>query len=170
MKKSKRKPRLPPVAAPMTPLDHCLAILKVIGVSEIQYTLDGEGDSGTTNLDTVHYLNGSSAGLLPPLTIGLGDNGGLHTLADLLDELVAELPDGDWVNNEGGYGTVILRPHETDADLRVECDMTYREYNDDFEDDDFAPKPPVDFDEAGEEEAPLVIDDGPPHPGRGVVP
>lgn len=170
MKKLKRKPRLPPVTAPMTPLDHCLAILKVIGVSEIQYTLDGEGDSGTTTLDTVHHLDGSSAQLLPPLTIGLGSYAGLLTLADLLDEIVAELPDGDWVNNEGGYGTVILRPHETDADLQVECDMTYREYDDDFEDDDFAPEPPVDFDETGEEEPPLVIVDAPLHPRRGVAP
>src|SRR5260370_36027400 len=170
MKTPKRNPRLPPVAAPMTPLDHCLAILKVIGVSEIQYALDGEGDSGTTTLATVHFLAGPSPRLLPPLTIGLADYGGLLTLADLLDELVAELPDGDWVNNEGGYGTVILRPHETDADLRVECDMTYRECDDDFEDDDFAPEPPVDFDETGEEEAPLVILDDPLHPGRGDVP
>jgi hypothetical protein len=168
MKKPKRKPRLPPVAEPMTTLDHCLAILKAIGVSEIQYTLDGEGDSGTTTLDAVHYLDGSSAELLPYLTIGLGDQYGLLTLDVLLDEIVAEVPDGDWVNNEGGYGTVTLRPQETDADLRVEYDMTYRECDDDFEDDGFAAEPPADFD--GEEEAPLVIDDAPLPAGRGVAP
>src|SRR5260370_38003508 len=113
MKTPKRNPRLPPVAAPMTPLDHCLAILKVIGVSEIQYALDGEGDSGTTTLDTVHFLDGPSPRLLPPLTIGLADYGGLLTLAGLLDELVAELSPCEWVNNESGYGAAIPPPHAT---------------------------------------------------------
>jgi len=170
MKNPKRKPRLPPLAEPMTTLDHCLAILQAIGVSEIHYTLDGGGDSGTTTLDAVHYLDGSCTGLLPHLTIGLADHCGLLTLDDLLDRTVAELPDGDWVNNEGGYGAVTLRPQETDADLRVEYDMTYRECDDDFEDDGFAPEPAVDFDETGEEEAPLVIDDALLPTGRGVAP
>lgn len=66
-------------------------------------------------------------------------------LSWLLDDLVADLPGGDWVNNEGGYGTVTIRPFEEDEDLRFECDMTFRDEGDygdendeeEFEDEDF---------------------------------
>jgi hypothetical protein len=74
------------------------------------------------------------------------------TLDGLVDDLVAELPDGDWVNNEGGYGTVILRPMEEDDENRVECDMPFRsdgDYGDgvEFDDEEIVDDDPEDPDD-----------------------
>ena len=110
----------------MSDLEHCLAILKALRISEVRYCLSGGGDSGTTELEDVLYCDGRH-GPLPSVTIGITDAGGIVCLDECLDGIVADIPDGDWCNNEGGYGHVTLYPQESDEDLRVECDMTYGE-------------------------------------------
>jgi hypothetical protein len=155
----------------MSDLAHCLAILKALGVSEVRYCLSGGGDSGTTELEQVLYLDGRH-GLLPPVTVAVSNCGGIVCLDERLEGLVSDVPDGDWVNNEGGYGHVVLRPQESDPDLQVECDMTYGEEggDPDFEDDedcgasDFNETDP---DTSGE---PIAVDDSTLHPTKGETP
>jgi hypothetical protein len=126
----------------MSTLEQALALLRAIGIVEVVYSLEGCGDSGTADIDSVTYADGREATEIPNFAISFGDGGQVITLAGLVDDLVAELPDGDWVNNEGGSGTVILRPMEEDEDERVECDMTFRadgDYGDgvEFDDEEF---------------------------------
>src|SRR5271165_5838264 len=98
----------------MSDLSHCLALLKTLGVDEVVYQLSGGGDSGTCELDRVAYLDGRVTHTLPVASIGITDRGEVVTLGDRLETLAENLPEGDWVNNEGGYGTVILQPQEAD--------------------------------------------------------
>lgn len=114
-----------------------IALLRAIGIQELEYSLDGGGDSGDSTLERIQHVDGRLLDRLPDIPTGID---GARTLSWLLDDLVADLPEGDWVNNEGGYGTVIIRPFEEDEDLCFECDMTFREegdYGDENEDEDF---------------------------------
>ena len=81
------------------------------------------------------------------------------------------IPDGDWCNNEGGYGNVILRPQESDEDLQVECDMTYGEESDDadFEDDERLDSDFNDTDPDTSGEA-IAVDDSTLQPAKGDDP
>jgi hypothetical protein len=143
----------------MSDLAHCLAILKALQIGEVRYSLSGGGDSSTTTLEDVSHSDGRRVAL-PTVTIGIDDFGeGVVTLDERLESLVADIPDGDWINNEGGYGSVILRPQEPEGD-HIECDMTYGDDEGaaDFEDDetaDFADSDPSDPDADGT----LIIDD-----------
>jgi hypothetical protein len=121
----------------MTDLEQCLAILKALHINEVRYCLSGGGDSGTAELEHVLYCDGRH-GPLPSVTLGITDAGGILCLDERLDDLVSRLPDGDWCNNEGGYGHVTLHPQESDEDLQVECNMTYggESEDPDFEDDE----------------------------------
>lgn len=120
-----------------------IALLRAIGIQELEYSLDGGGDSDDATLERIQHREGRTLDGLPDIPIGIDPNGRPRMLDALLDDLVADLPEGDWVNNEGGYGTVIIRPFEEDGELCFECDMTFREegdYGDDdeeFEDEDF---------------------------------
>ena len=118
-------------------LEHCLEILKALHVVEVMYCLSGGGDFGTADLDHVLYAD-DKPGPLPTVTLAVTDAGGIVCLDERLETIIYGLPDGDWINNEGGHGTVILRPQETDPDCRVECDMTYGDDSgdSDFEDED----------------------------------
>lgn len=82
---------------------------------------------------------------------------------------MGNIPDGDWINNEGGYGTVILRPQEADLD-QVQCDMTYGDDNGepDSEDEDGEASPP-DFNDADPAavDKPIAIDDTALQPAKG---
>jgi hypothetical protein len=91
------------------------------------------------------------------------------SLDQRLDDLVGNVPDGDWINNEGGYGTVILHPQEADPDLQVKCDMTYGNDSDepDFEDEDGEP----DFKDADPSpDEPVTVDDSALQPAKGNHP
>jgi hypothetical protein len=151
----------------MSDLAHCLAILKALAISEVRYCLSGGGDSGTTELEQVVYVDGHH-GPLPSVTLNITDCGGIVCLDERLEAIVADLPDGDWVNNEGGHGSVILRPQESDEDLQFECDMTYGEESDDpdFEDDEEFSS---DFNESdpGTSGDPLAVDDSALQPEKG---
>lgn len=114
------------------------AILRALAITELEYSLSGGGDSGESTLERVRYQDGSDRTDLPEIPIFITDAGQLRHLPELLDSIVADTPDGDWVNNEGGYGTVYVRPFEDDEDLAIECDMTFRDdgdYGDDDEED-----------------------------------
>ena len=133
------------------------------------HALSGGGDSGTTTLDQVIHADGR-AGALPTVTIGITDCGGIVCLDERLEDLVAGIPDGDWINNDGGYGTVILYPQESDADLQVDCDMTYGEDSDDpdFEDEEnFLTAEAGGTDVTGDA---LAIDDSSLQPAKGKTP
>ncbi|MBX9827965.1 MAG: hypothetical protein K2Y27_23590 [Xanthobacteraceae bacterium] len=113
-----------------------IALLRAIGVAELEYSLDGGGDSGATTLERIQHIDGRTLETLPDIPTGIDGNNRVRTLSWLLDDLVAELPEGDWINNEGGYGTVTIRPFAEDDELRFDCDMTYREEGDYGDDDD----------------------------------
>jgi hypothetical protein len=102
----------------MSNLEHCLEILKALHVVEVMYCLSGGGDTGTVDFDHALYADGTS-GPVPALTLAVTDVGGIVRLDKRLEALIYDLPEGDWINNEGGHGTVILRPQETDPDGRV---------------------------------------------------
>ena len=102
----------------MSNLEHCLEVLKALHVVEVMYCLSGGGDEGTADLDHVLYADGTS-GPLPSVMLAVTDAGGIVCLDKRLEALIYDLPEGDWINNEGGHGTVILRPQETDPDGRV---------------------------------------------------
>jgi len=117
--------------------DRVAALLRALGIVEITYGLNGSGDSGETSLEGARYRDGREEAALPSVAIGFRGNGRPTTLEEYLGDLAADLPEGDWVNNEGGYGTVSIFPFATDPGDRFCCDMTYRDgYDDDDEDDD----------------------------------
>ena len=150
----------------MCDLEHCLAILKALGITEVTYCLSGGGDSGAAELQHVVALDGSQRPL-PSVTVGFTDVGGIVGLDERLDDLVANIPHGDWCNNEGGYGTVILRPQDTDPDLQVDCDMTYGEDSDerDFQDEEECAG--SDFGDSDQADNSLTVDDSTLQPNQG---
>ena len=122
--------------AHMMDLNHCLRVLRALGITEVAYELDGSGDSGTAQLSSVTDRDGNTTNSLPAVTVGFTNHGGPCELEAQLIDLVYDIPEGDWINNEGGYGTVILRP-QADPGEQVECQMTFRDEGDadqDFDD------------------------------------
>lgn len=120
--------------APDSRRDRVITLLRALNISRVTYSLNGEGDSGECCLSEVEYADGRSTSNLPEVPIGFSAIGAVHLLPYFVEELAADLPEGDWVNNEGGYGTVTIHPFEDDLDARFDCEMTYRTYYD--EDDD----------------------------------
>jgi hypothetical protein len=120
--------------------DQIMALLGALGIEEIEFSLDGGGDSGDTTLEHVRYADGHEGNRIPDIAIGFHPRGEASTLESYLENLASDLPEGDWVNNEGGYGEVFIRP-TADEDERFECNMTFR---DEYEDED-------DFDEDPED-------------------
>lgn len=128
------------------------AILRALDIWEIEYALNGEGDSGEATLERVAYRNGTAQSDLPEIAIFITDTGDVRHLAELLENIVAEAPEGDWVNNEGGYGSVIVRPFEDEEGLSIDCNMTYRDEDDYGDDDeDFIDEEPDADDQTGTE-------------------
>ena len=123
----------------MTDLAFCLKVLEALGIEEAVCCISGGGDQGAAEIEAVRYRDGREMcgnHALPKVTIGIA-GGSAVTLADRLLDLVYGLPDGDWINNEGGHGTVTLRPF--DAGDPVICEMEYHDEYDgesDFADDD----------------------------------
>ena len=93
-------------------LDYCLAILKALGITKVEYILSGGGDEGSADFDRLTDRNGQQHNTLPSITIGITDHGSVISLDERLVDVVAQIPEGDWCNNEGGHGTVILRPQD----------------------------------------------------------
>jgi len=117
-----------------------MMLLAALGIEEIQYSLDGGGDSGETTLEHVRHADGRTETRLPDIPIGFRPQGGAYTLDVYLENLVSDLPEGDWVNNEGGYGEIYIRPMADEED-RFECNMTFRDEYDDEDEDEFDEDP-----------------------------
>lgn len=114
-----------------------IALLAALVIVEVTYRLSGGGDSGECELDLVLYADGRSDARLPAIPIGFSDNGDILLLDTTLEHIATEYPEGDWCNNEGGYGTVSFFPTEMCSDDRIVCDMTYREEGDYGDDDEY---------------------------------
>lgn len=112
--------------------DQIMALLGALGIEEIEFSLNGSGDSGDATLEHVRYADGHEESRIPDIAIGFHPRGEAYTLESYLENLASDLPEGDWVNNEGGYGEVFIRP-TADEDERFECNMTFR---DEYEDED----------------------------------
>lgn len=117
-----------------------LACLRALEFEEATVSLDGSGDSGDAVFDHGVTRSGETVYELPCLTVDIvADTGG--TMRDLICEAAAEVPDGNWWDNEGGYGTVTFRPFEEHPYCAVSCDVTYRgddpgDEESDFEDEE----------------------------------
>ncbi len=116
--------------------DIAIALLRAIDIQELEYSLDGGGDSGDSTLERIQHVDGRVLDKLPNIPISIDGGGRPYMLETFLDNLVSDLPEGDWVNNEGGHGTVVIRPFEDEEGLCFEIDMTYREEGDYGDDDD----------------------------------
>ncbi|QAB00980.1 MULTISPECIES: hypothetical protein [Agrobacterium tumefaciens complex] len=117
-----------------------VSLLAALGIVEVTYSLSGGGDSGECDLEQVVYADGRRSAVLPSIPIGFSDDGTILLLDRVLEDIAEEAPEGDWVNNEGGRGTVSFFPTETEVDARLVCDMTYGDEDDedDEDSDDFA--------------------------------
>jgi len=111
-----------------------ITLLRALGISRVTYRLDGEGDSGECCLCEVEYADGQSTTTLPEVPIGFSALGAVYLLPSFVEDLAADVPEGDWVNNEGGYGTVTILPFEDDPESCFDCEMTFRTYYDDDDD------------------------------------
>lgn len=111
-------------------------LLRALEVETITFSLNGGGDSGETSVDEVRYLHGRIAHDVPPVPIAITNDGQLVQLDALLANTAADAPDGDWVNNEGGFGSVTVQPFEDDPFDWLVCDMTYRDDDPEEEDDE----------------------------------
>jgi hypothetical protein len=151
----------------MSDLEHCLAILKALQITEVSYCLSGGGDQGTVEINHVLHAGGH-CGPMPPVTAGVSDSGSTISLDERLENLIYDLPDGDWINNEGGHGTVVLRPQEENPEDQIACDMTYGEDSDepDFEDED-EEELLADFNAGDPADEPIAIDDSALQPATG---
>lgn len=141
----------------MTQEDRAIALLRALNIIEIQYSLNGGGDSGDAEINHIELRDGTTLQALPDLPAGISSTGSIETIDALLDSIVFELPEGDWINNEGGFGTIIIYPFEEDED-RFDVDITFRDEGDYGDDDE---------DEEGDEYA---GDDGDAdEPGDGII-
>lgn len=114
-------------------------LLRALCIQEVAYSLDGGGDSGEAEIDRVVYCDGREELKLPAVPVAISPTGQIQMLDGYLEGHATDKPDGDWVNNEGGYGTVTILPFETEPEEMIDCDMTYRaegDYGDDDCDDD----------------------------------
>jgi hypothetical protein len=133
-------PETAPCAAPDTDKNGpVMLLLTTLGIEAIVYELDGSCDSGDCTLEEVRYADGRTGNTIPNLPIGFFDGGAIQYLEGRLDDIASDLPEGNWYDNEGGYGTVTIHPAELDPEIRYDVDMTYREegdYGGDNNDDD----------------------------------
>lgn len=143
--------------SPTDQMDPVTALLRALGITEIEFSLSGGGDSGEVTLERISYQDGRTEHKVPDVPTEISNTGAVRSLPDVLEQIVADAPEGDWVNNEGGYGTVVIRPFEEDEDLVIDCDMTFREEGDYGDDDD-------DFVDDDLDEEPGEAANGPPGP------
>lgn len=112
-----------------------MALLRALDIIEIRFHLSGGGDSGDCEISAVIYADGRETTQVPRLPIGFNGAGNIEFLDIFLENFASDLPEGDWVNNEGGHGDVSIYPNETDEDRRFACDMTYGDDEDEGDDD-----------------------------------
>ncbi|MFZ3482131.1 hypothetical protein [Sphingomonas sp. 3-13AW] len=105
--------------------------LDALGFQEIEFSLNGGGDDGECHLSLVRMNDGSIRERLPDFPIAFAVSGQAISLEDFLSDHTAEVPEEDWVNNDGGSGTVVYYPDRKGGDPRIDCLMSYGEGEDD---------------------------------------
>jgi hypothetical protein len=111
--------------------EEVVGILRALGVEMLQFTLSGGGDSGACDIEEIvwrtHHDDGG-----PVTQVRLASIPHLNgCLESELCTAAAEWPEMDWVNNVGGYGSIIIQPFADDPDERVSIDMNYNEEDQD---------------------------------------
>jgi hypothetical protein len=112
-----------------------ILLLAALGIEEIRFSLNGGGDNGDAEVDAIEWLASYPDGS-PVHPVPLGQIPHVEgSLESVLLNSVGEWPDFDWVNNEGGFGTITVRPFE--QDMPVDIDMNYNEESEgDFDEED----------------------------------
>lgn len=111
-------------------IDQVLDALAALGIVEVVYSLDGGGDSGEACLSHVVHEDGRQEESLPPMPVGFDNMGNVWDVETYLNEVAAEYPDENWVDNDGGYGTVTFLPTAEDGD-RIEYELSFRDEEED---------------------------------------
>ena len=142
-----------------TLIDTVLDALAALGIQSVTYDLNGGGDSGECELTGVVYADGRETHHLPELPIGLYADGRVRYLAPYLADYAADHPEGDWVNNEGGSGSVVFNPLASDGE-RIEDNVVYNDEDD--EDDYDEAMDDIELDGDDEPFDPSLIDDNTP--------
>ncbi len=130
--------------------------LRVLGVKRVEFSLNGGGDNGDIDIEDIEWsgeppaLVGGKADLncftnfpAPPRSFAFDKaiNPTLKIIHDSLDrtfhdymtDVVEDMPDFDWVNNEGGSGSIVLYPLM--SDVLEECIENNMSPNEDEEND-----------------------------------
>jgi len=130
--------------------------LRVLGVKRVEFSLNGGGDNGDIDIEDIEWsgkppaLVGGKADLncftnfpAPPRSFAFDKaiNPTLKIIHDPLDrtfhdymtDVVEDMPDFDWVNNEGGSGSIVLYPLM--SDVLEECIENNMSPNEDEEND-----------------------------------
>ena len=118
------------------PIDQAIDMLAAIGIVRVAYRLDGGGDEGSVYLEEVAYADGRVEEKLPPVPLGFTNSGEVLTVGDLLESHAQDAPDFDWINNDGGAGSVTYHANAEDSDSgeRVDVDVHPHEYDETDED------------------------------------
>lgn len=122
------------VASGPARIDDVLALLRALGVQQLDYSLSGGGDSGEASIASIIWQDQRDDLQLPKIPVAIGRACTAITLNAFLEEFASNVPEGDWVNNEGGYGTVTFLPFEDGGTFYD--DMTYRADGDYGDEDD----------------------------------
>lgn len=129
-----------------------LDALAAVGIVRVEYRLDGGGDSGDTTLEEVEYADGRVEESMPTLPLGFTMQGHVSTVGSLLEDHASDAPDFDWVNNEGGSGTVTYHTPRHGERLEVSMSMNDDDDHDDEDEDDEDYGP-----DGGDEEGEMTI-------------
>lgn len=108
------------VEAERLPNETLLDLLRAKGVGSVVFAYDGGGDDGQVG-DAVAYPKGvdphkqENAALVMELPDAF-----VEPLRDLAFSILGHYCPGDWVNNEGGYGSILIVLGEDGVDTTLE--------------------------------------------------
>jgi hypothetical protein len=116
--------------------DEVVTILRALGVESLTFTLDGGGDSGDCDIESMEWRERHEDGR-PVVKVDLARIPHLNgNLESELCNAASEWPEMDWVNNEGGCGSITVEPFSEDPNDRVCISMDYNEESEGDLDDD----------------------------------
>jgi hypothetical protein len=97
--------------------------IKNLGVNKIEITFSGSGDSG--DIDEVQFIANEWDDITPDITSKIGDDC-INHFRDVAYNIIEDKVDpiGDWVNNEGGFGTIIISTDSSSYDLNYSQRIT----------------------------------------------
>jgi hypothetical protein len=101
--------------------------IKNLGVNKIEITFSGSGDSG--DVDEVQFIANEWDDITTDITSKIGDDC-INHFRDLAYNVIEDKVNtvGDWVNNEGGFGTITIFADSSTYDL-VYNQRTTEEYD-----------------------------------------